>query len=72
MTSRSLKHQNLTTIDKELIRLVSDYFTEIAAYKLLSILRVLDPWNYKIADVAEQTPEALQNTPCRLYSLPSS
>ena len=61
-------------IDKELIRLFAermDVAAEIAAYKKEHGLAVLDPAREraKLLDVAEQTPEALQEYAVSLYSL---
>ena len=61
-------------IDKELIRLFAermDVAAEIAAYKKEHGLAVLDPAREraKLLDVAEQTPETLQEYAVSLYSL---
>ncbi len=61
-------------IDKELIHLFAermDVAAEIAAYKKEHGLAVLDPAREraKLLDVAEQTPEALQEYAVSLYSL---
>ena len=61
-------------IDKELIHLFAermDVAAGIAAYKKKHGLAVLDPAREraKLLDVAEQTPEALQEYAVSLYSL---